>query len=579
MDVQPLVNATSDEQALYPIAVLMDELKHDDVANRLRAIRRLDTIALALGPERTRDELVPFLQESMDDEDEVLVALAEELGGFTQYIGGREHVHILLEPLEKLAAQEETVVRDKAVISLTQVADAMNQQQIESSFVPLLKRLTDGDWFTNRTSACGLYASAYKLSGPATQEELRRMFSELCHDETPMVRRAAATHLATLTRNMAKELVIPSILPLFNHLAQDNQDSVRLLTVEALIAIAQALSPEECKQQLNRSCRICAQMLAKAVGSDITHTELVTIYVSLLRDNESEVRSAAASQIPGFGELVGKEVVLDRIMVNLKDMVSDTSQHVRASLASQISGLTPIVGKEDTIEHLLPLFLRLLKDEFPDVRLNIISKMEQVNQVIGVELLSQSLLPAIIELAEDKQWRVRLAIIEYIPLLAGQLGVVFFNEKLGDLCMSWLTDSVFSIREAATVNLRRLTEVFGVEWATQTIIPKVLAMASDPNYLHRMTTIFAITAISPALTPEVIRDHVLPTVTTLAADPIPNIRFNVAKSIALLAPLLREDPSTAPLIDSEMKPALLRLNEDQDNDVKYFAHRALLACK
>lgn len=46
---------------LYPIAVLIDELKHDDVLLRLNAIRRLSTIALALGPERTRDELIPFL--------------------------------------------------------------------------------------------------------------------------------------------------------------------------------------------------------------------------------------------------------------------------------------------------------------------------------------------------------------------------------------------------------------------------------------------------------------------------------------------------------------------------------------
>jgi hypothetical protein len=46
---------------LYPIAVLIDELKHDDVLLRLNAIRRLSTIALALGPERTREELIPFL--------------------------------------------------------------------------------------------------------------------------------------------------------------------------------------------------------------------------------------------------------------------------------------------------------------------------------------------------------------------------------------------------------------------------------------------------------------------------------------------------------------------------------------
>ena len=36
--------------------------------------------ANALGPERTRDELIPFLSESVDDEDEVLQMLAENLG-------------------------------------------------------------------------------------------------------------------------------------------------------------------------------------------------------------------------------------------------------------------------------------------------------------------------------------------------------------------------------------------------------------------------------------------------------------------------------------------------------------------
>ena len=38
-----------------------DSIKHDDVLLRLNAIHRLSTIALALGAERTRDELIPFL--------------------------------------------------------------------------------------------------------------------------------------------------------------------------------------------------------------------------------------------------------------------------------------------------------------------------------------------------------------------------------------------------------------------------------------------------------------------------------------------------------------------------------------
>lgn len=50
---------------------------------RLNSIKKLSTIALALGEERTRSELIPFLTETIYDEDEVLLALAEQLGTFT----------------------------------------------------------------------------------------------------------------------------------------------------------------------------------------------------------------------------------------------------------------------------------------------------------------------------------------------------------------------------------------------------------------------------------------------------------------------------------------------------------------
>ena len=55
---------------------------------------------------------MPFLQDSVDDEDEVLLALVEELGRtFVEYIGGKEYAHLLLGPLEILSAVEETLVR------------------------------------------------------------------------------------------------------------------------------------------------------------------------------------------------------------------------------------------------------------------------------------------------------------------------------------------------------------------------------------------------------------------------------------------------------------------------------------
>ena len=98
----------------------MDHLRHLTLNYsqlRLNSIKKLSTIALALGVERTRSELIPFLTDTIYDEDEVLLALAEQLGTFTPLVGGKEHVHCLLPPLESLATVEETIVRDKVGIA------------------------------------------------------------------------------------------------------------------------------------------------------------------------------------------------------------------------------------------------------------------------------------------------------------------------------------------------------------------------------------------------------------------------------------------------------------------------------
>jgi serine/threonine-protein phosphatase 2A regulatory subunit A len=200
---------------------------------------------------------------------------------------------------------------------------------------------------------------------------------------------------------------------LYRKLATDDQDSVRLLTIPDLIAIAASLSSDETKEHLleplrssvaDKSWRVRYMVanefvaLAESVGETLIRAELVGAYVGLLKDNEAEVRSAAAGQIPGepsllcttvhrpvlimigFCKLVDREVILARVLPCVKDLATDSSQHVRAALAMQISGLAPLLGKDATTEHLLPLFLQLLKDDFSEVRLNLISKLEMVNK-------------------------------------------------------------------------------------------------------------------------------------------------------------------------------------------------------
>lgn len=219
---------------MQPVAILIDELKHEDVQLRLNSVKRLSTIAKALGPERTKKELIPFLNgktknnndiikfeffwfwflfgffkkhenkktffffffnsvflienffvssknhfishifhlDLVDDEDEVLLALAEELGNFVDFVGGSEYAHVLLGPLQSLSAVEESSVRDKAVESLNKIADHIPAKLFKEKFLHLLKTLASADWFTSRSSATGLFKTAYPKVSDDVKKEL-----------------------------------------------------------------------------------------------------------------------------------------------------------------------------------------------------------------------------------------------------------------------------------------------------------------------------------------------------------------------------------------------------------------------
>jgi serine/threonine-protein phosphatase 2A regulatory subunit A len=85
--------------------------------------------------------------------------------------------------------------RHKAAESISKVAEVLSTAQIEEYYIPLIKRLSQGEWFTSRTSSAALYSPVYPKVSPAVQEELRKGFAALGADDTPMVRRAAARWL------------------------------------------------------------------------------------------------------------------------------------------------------------------------------------------------------------------------------------------------------------------------------------------------------------------------------------------------------------------------------------------------
>ena len=74
---------------------------------------------------------------------------------------------------------------------------------------------------------------------------------------------------------------------------------------------------------------------------------------------------------------------------------------------------------------------------------------------------------------------------------------------------------------------------------------------------------------------DIVRTDIVGPLLLLANDPIPNIRFNVAKSLEVLAMTFNSTKEGRDLIEQQVIPALEQQKGDQDADVRYFAARAL----
>lgn len=570
---------------IYPLTLLSEELKNDDTEIRIKSMRKIKIVAQALGCERTRLELLPFLKQCTDDEDEILVTLSSELGNnFVPLVGGPMHAACLLDPLEALAATEETVVRDKATESINSIVTLMTDAT--ETMVPLLKRLTEGDWFTSRVSACALFAVAYsRVKMPAHRAQLREMFQTLCGDDTPMVRRAAASNLGKFAANIEKDFVMSVILPLFKTLGMDDQDSVRLLAIENSSKIGALLSEEENRTHIlplvqssleDRSWRVRFSIakdfspISQAMGPKLTKEELLHHFVTLLQDGEAEVRAAASKNISSYVDIVGPQEFIAHVLDTIIILSSDAAPNVRGAVSIAVMELAPKLGHSATKDKLFPLYLAFLQDDVVDVRLNILRRMALIAEwAPGME---HTIIPAIVDLSRDLQWRVRDAVISTFPVLATNLGADYFKDHFLSIFLAAFNDTVGQVRYSANGVLEGLLVAVGSEWILEHVLPKLTQIyTTSVIYQERVNVLHAVKNLSCANASGALLHETAQFALRGARDKVPNVRV---VACLILDELIKHAEDS---VKSQIIPALAELQKDSDSDVNYYANVALEA--
>jgi len=576
------------------IYAVIEKLSSEDVQVRLNTVRKIPALAAKIGPERTQAELFPALLPAVDDEEEVLLALADVIQEIAEQSCRGPEFATVLRLLEALAISEEPSVREKTAEVIVHLME-FGVYEFEES----IENMARSEWYTSRSTAAAVIPALYSLlqEEPQALNKLRALFCQLCADEEPTVRRAAVLAFGHMVELVEVDVIKKELVPVFQKLAGDSLDSVRLLAVMAGTALCSKLGEADFENIMlphvqsfggNKSWRVryvladnfpafCEIFVSKDDNAKplpaFVLQKMVPLYLHLLRDTEAEVRTVAALKLVQIGRILPKEMVTSQLIPCVRSLATDQTESVRASVAMVATELAELVGKAGCSGMIDSVVLPLLEDESTEVRINIITNLNRIIKVLGIEGASQSLLPEIISLAKHPQWRIRMAIIELIPVLAAELNLKHFDDDLGELCISWLRDSVFAIRQAAIENIRKLTTVFGLQWAQECIIPSALLLHSHPNYLHRMTVLNLISELTPLVGTKIATNALLPIVLRMSQDSVPNIRFNVAKTLQKMVPHLDSDT-----LLGRVRPCLELLVQDPDNDVKIFGTKALAVC-
>jgi serine/threonine-protein phosphatase 2A regulatory subunit A len=576
-----------------------EEIKNDNAAIKIAAVNQLNLIASALGPQRTVSELIPCCTQAIHDEplcndDEFLFCMAKQYAVLADYINGQDE--LLIDPLEHLASQEETVIRDQAIQSLCTIVEK-RPALVADYLVPTLHRLsTKSDFFTARVSACALFPTVYRFANDDQKETLRKAYMTICADDTPMVRRAAAHKMKEFVSVCEKQDLLADMMTAYKQLSQeDTQDTIRVACVHTTLVIAKMLNADENRTHTvsvikeageDRSWRVRLTVaknfdqLCAAFGPEITNSILLPVIVTLMKDHEQEVRKEAVRIIENC-LLMPQPLTADQLQTSILPMFQtlglDAAQPVRAALAQVLGPVAKALGRDVTQRQLLPLIQDLMKDELHDVRLNIVSHAGLLCEVLGVDGLVHSLLHTIQSLIMDNHWRIRQSVVEQVPKLAKLFGVDMFQSKLEALFLSSLRDSVHSVRQAAIVNLKEIAETFSSHWTVEHLMPKIMEQYSQSaGYANRVTTLQVLPQVSSVMNAEQIAGLIVPLLIKATKDSVPNVRFCACRTITWV---LEKHTLASKEVNSLIMPTLLELEHDSDSDVQYFAQRALLLCK
>ena len=525
-------------------------------------------------------EFIPYIQKIIStEEDEVLLAISEELPKFKSVLDAKQMTAVLPLFLSLLGC-EETVVRESTVEGLRKLVPSFTDEQVQKDLIPMVVNISNGEAFQFKVSACYLIRICYPKAGKE-KEKLVNLYFKLCDDDTPIIKRTAAKEFGPLCLIIEKDTVKSEMLNCYKKFMNES-DTVRVTILPSIVQLSKIFQEPELQKlhiqninaaSIDKSWRVrneLANLYPQFIDyfQNSPNLDLVQPICTLMKDSETEVKASALKALNQIISKLPSDKVNTQIVPTLRGLNNESNKDTKSNIGLLFGPISRIIGYTGFNANLGTMMDTLMKDENAEVRLGVAKSMYDIFVSSDGSLLS-SINSFLGTMQKDAQYRIRECVYDTLAKLGIKYGLEVFKNNIEGLFFNYLTDNVASVREIGIKSLSSLIKQFGTSWVTSSLIPKLQSHLSGQkiSYLNRMCMIHSVCVCAEYLDTKQNSEFIVPILAKGLKDKIPNVRFYTIKLIEKIYKNLDSSSKT------KLEAGIKALISDEDPDVKYFASK------
>ena len=568
------------------LALFKEELNSEELSVRVNTIRRLPLVVhLVSASNAQKESLLMHLDQLIDssDDDEVIFGLADGLITLSNYYPPNR----LLPPYEKLLASEETIVRDKTVESFLKMCRKLDRSETASIIIPFVLKLTSNQSFGTKMSVLSIMTEIFPVLAPEEKKIFLEKLGALFAEESLILRRNLAGKLGKICQYLPKEILTGEIFNHFKNLTNDDSDSVRIITIESLIELARVFNDDDNKTYVipliiqmtgDKSWRVRHHLaksfanLAEAVGKDISDTSLISIFSTLLRDPENEVRIAAVQSLKKFVLCLNVDKI-PQIFAYLQSLAKDTMPLVRMGVCEVLQVVlvqdVDQMGKDVSKTKILPIVAELVQDKDTEVKIETMKILPLWTKWVGPFVIEQIGSGGLAVVLESNNWRIRMAILDAFIAMAIELkNLKIFDKFVKKVVIGGIHDKVFQVRKQVIKSLPKMASFLDDATTTDVFFKEYAKILGDATqfYIFKISSLYGLEAVMSVLqNKDKLKDQYLKLLSKATEDPNVNIRYVAVK---ILTNSAKQKPYSE-LMEVVRKMVAKLKDVEKDGEIKF----------